>query len=362
MNDDRLSELHLLPPRGQSAWRNLPVESAAQSIERRDGITVPVQVPLFWYEPAWVELPESLASQLACATSDLGVVTSGLYRDFSVQESAPEFFLSTTHQDESEDDQPESYRPRMTPYRAERFGLVPQDFDESLVIDVRFAATRDRAGRYAYSPTQMSRWERVSSAEAIAGGGLVACSSFPADIASPKQARIKLDQLRRLAPKSAVMVSVDAYHLQESLAHALTAKPDGVILRADAVEFDGLSLAKLVRDARRFLDEKSRSFRPLWVVPGKISVRDAVKLFALGANAVAIDRWCEPMVETLRELGQRSYHSVPQHEVSAMAIDHLWPCIDETLGLLSSVAKRDDGVLGSYDSRWADELDAVQLD
>lgn len=356
---ERLANLYLLPPAGESPWRNLPHASVDSPTLRRDGETVPIPSPLFWYDPPWIELSESSASLLACCVADLGITTSALRRDFGHDGDASPFFESKPQETDGESGGDETFYPRMTPYRAERFGLLPEDFDDTLVVDLRLAPTRDPSGRYAYSHHQMKRWERGANEESIAGGGSVACASFPADVISPKQARIKVEQLRKLAPAAAVMVSVDAFHLKSSLSSALLAKPDGIILRVDAPEWSGLQLVSIVRRARQFLKEHSTRFRPLWIVPGAVSVRDVAKLIALGADAVAIDHWCKPLVHASIEHSHRqNYEPIPIHEIQSLAFNDLWPDVDHAFGLISSVRDRADATLATSDREWSEATGA----
>jgi hypothetical protein len=257
----------------------------------------------------------------------------------------------------------------MTPYRVERYGLSADDFDQTRLIDVRLSPSRDTSGRLAYSPLQMERWERPSKDSVIAGGGYVVAGAFPFDVASAKQFPNKVEQLRRLAPAAAVMLSIRPFRLAEELAIAAGASPDGVILRMDDPEFEPLELAGLVRRARDLLSNKHGCDLPLWVVPGEISPRDAAKLIALGADAVAIDAWCEPVVdEAVEALQATSYQSTVRREIAAIVTDLLWPKLDLALGIMSSIpagrrtldgkASRDGwasrDALGSFHPRWAE--------
>ncbi|MEM0925588.1 MAG: hypothetical protein AAGJ83_06090 [Planctomycetota bacterium] len=361
--NDRLSELHFLPPDSQFALGSLPIADVGPTIKRRDGRRVDLPLPLFWYDPPWIDLPVAFASSLASAVGDLGVTTSGLMRDFAEGEEVPNFFCPNHVPPEEDDDgSVETYLPRMTPYRAERYGLLPEDFDNTAVVDVRLAAARNASGRFAYSPEQMLRWERAVGEETISGGGLVACSSFPADIASTKQGRVKLEQLRRLAPTAVIVVSIDAYDLETSLITALLTKPDAIILRMDQPEWEGIRLASVIRTAKAFLAAHSKRRRPLWIVPGAVSSRDVAKLIALGADAVAIDHWCNPLIASLSGVGGPSLGPVSLHEIPALAAEHLWPRIDEATGLISSILGRDDPTLGTYESDWAETSGATLLD
>jgi hypothetical protein len=312
-----------------------------------------MELPLFWYEPPWVRLPTELAGPLAAAVANLDVVVSALHRDLSEESETSELFLPI----ESEQGiRKARFLPRMTPYRAERFGLLPDDFDNTRIIDIRLTPSRDDSGRLAYSPEQMERWERPPEKSSIAGGGYVAAGSFPADVVTLKQARTKLDQLRRLAPSAAAFVSIGPYRLDEQISAALVAIPDGIIIRMDQPEIEGIQLAALVHRARTLIDEHGFAETPLWIVPGEITSRDAAKLIAIGASAVAIDAWCYPLIDILRENVPTSrYDRSALQEIPRIASQQLWDDIDQVVGLVSSITPNTPPAqrLGTYHPRWA---------
>lgn len=353
MISDRLSNLHLLPPPKSGIWAANQLFSATRSITRRDQTTVPIEAPLFWYDPPWIRLPTDLAGRLAYAVADLDVIVSALHRDVSEESKTCELFLPIENDDNNGAPQ---FLPRMTPYRAERYGFSTTDFDQASIVDVRLSSSPDISGRIAYSPEQMERWERTPEDSPIGGGGYVAASSFPADVVSLKQARVKLDQLRILAPTAAVFVSIGPYRLEEEIAAALVSKPDGIIVRIDQGEIEGIQLAALVHRARDLMDQHRSAGIPLWVVPGQISPRDAAKLIALGASAVAIDAWCNPLIDLLQEKVRESRYDRSIHEqVPALAAQYLWDAIDHVIGLVSSVDPQATVAqsLGTYHPRWA---------
>ena len=140
MISDRLSNLHLLPPPNSGVWGPSQLHSATRLIKRRDERSVQVELPLFWYEPPWVRLPVELAGPLAGAVANLDVVVSALQRDLSEQSGPGELFLPI----ESEDAAEPQFLPRMTPYRAERFGFSPNDFDHARIIEMRLSSKSRR--------------------------------------------------------------------------------------------------------------------------------------------------------------------------------------------------------------------------
>lgn len=331
--------------------------SPVRSIKRADESALRLELPLFWYEPPWIQLPIDVAGRLAASVANLDVVVSALHRDVADDDQPCELFSPVqTSDDHLETQKTPSFLPRMTPYRAERYGFSTRDFDETRIIDVRLAASRDTSGRFAYSPQQMQRWERDSNDASIGGGGYVASSSFPSDVVSLSQARVKLDQLRQLAPTAAIFVSIGCYSLEEEINAALVSRPDGMIIRMDQPEIEGIQLAALVRRARMLIDEGGFTDMPLWVVPGEVSSRDVAKLMALGASAVAIDCWCNPLIDFLLEsLPTSRYDRSSLNEIPAVASQHLWDDINSVIGFASTISPYTSAAqrLGTYHPRWA---------
>lgn len=359
MKSERLSNLHLLPPQATGVWATNPLYPAAKQVPRRGKAALEMELPLFWYEPPWIRLPIEVAGRLAASVANLDVVVSALRRDVASDDEQGELFAPIETSDESH--RSSRFLPRMTPYRAERYGFLPTDFDDTMIVDVRLSAMPNASGRLAYSPEQLKRWERASDDSPIGGGGHVATASFPTDVVSLKQARIKLEQLRQLAPNAAVFVSIGCYSLEEEVSASLVSQPDGLIVRMDQPELEGIQLAALVRRTRSLMDEAGCNELPLWIVPGEVSARDVAKLIALGASAVAIDSWCNPLVDFLNEsLSETRYDRSAFNEIPALASQHLWDDIDHVIGLHSAispdatVAQR----LGTFHPRWAKACDA----
>lgn len=364
MISDRLANLHLLPPQPSAVWTTSPMHSAARSVPRRNNGPVKVEVPLFWYEPPWIQLPVEVAARLAASVANLDVVVSALHRDLAEDDEPAELFAPIETEDDGAQEVSQRFLPRMTPYRSERYGFSTQDFDETLIVDVRLSPTADDSGRLAYSPEQMKRWERTPEEAPISGGGYVATGTFPTDVASLKQSRIKLDQIRQLAPSAAVLVSIGCYALEQEVSAALVSRPDGLIVRANQPEIEGIQLAAIVSRARKLMDEKGRADAPLWIVPGEVTAKDAAKLIALGASAVAIDAWCRPLVDFLLEsMPSSRYDRAAFNEIPAVASQHLWDDIDHVIGLVSAISPQATIAqrLGTYHSRWAKACGASLL-
>jgi hypothetical protein len=182
----------------------------------------------------------------------------------------------------------------------------------------------------------------------------------------------KFNQLRELAPAAAVLVTIEPFRLDEDMSRILAAKPDGVILKMNELQLDGLQLAKVVQYARQEMNDAGCPDVPLWIVPGKVTADDVVKLMQLGAGAVAIDAWCDELIEEAEKatIGNALSELTPTPE--AISIDpqylrdladyRLRPKISRVMGLgfsLGRVAKADR--LGSFDATWASELGVKEL-
>lgn len=356
---DRLEYLHLLPPVTDQIWSGHAIHDAERDVIRADDVSVPIELPVFWYEPNWIRLNPTIADQLAVAVANLGVTVSALARDLG----APEFQAGLLC-DQSDEDSSESYLPRMVPYRVERYGLSPEDFDEARVIDVRLSAVRNPDGRLAYAPNQMQRWEQAPEESPIAGGGYVAAGTFPPDVVSLQQLAIKLSQLRQLAPHAAVLVSVGPFNLEEEIPALLASKPDGLILRLDEVEVQGKYLAGAICGAKKLLRDNDASDLPLWIVPGAVTADDIAKMIALGVSAVAIDAWCEPLLDAAIEATPVSrYRVAPTIDAHALAAEYLQKDLERVIGLTSTISpgKTPKQLLGSFHPTWAKLCRVKQL-
>lgn len=367
----RLDQLCFLPPPASTPWSGSPSESTRCEIKRVDEQIVSIDVPLFWFDPAWHQVGTETADVVAMAIGDLGVLVSAMRSDLAGPGQTPRFH-GLEEDDESDgsdergkstDEKQENAErlPRIVPYRPERYGLSDQDFDGARIIDLRLTMNRDESGRFAFSPDQIQRWEATPESEPLAGGGWVPAASFPPDVLSMQHLSSKLSQLRELAPIAAVFVSIGAFRLDDELLQVVAAKPDGVILRMDDLELDGLQLAALTRHARKLVDQAGATDLPLWIVPGPITPDDAVKLVALGATAVAIDSWCAEIIDEAEKQNQQSSRYSargPDEEyIYGLVEDELESRIERFKGLFSSIgylppAER----LASFNPVWGDAL------
>tara|TARA_R110002049_G_scaffold4601_5_gene32088 strand:+ start:130502 stop:131641 length:1140 start_codon:yes stop_codon:yes gene_type:complete len=376
---DRLAPLLFLPPPINTPWTGVADQALQMQVSRADGSAKTVTSPLFWHDPNWCEMPIEQADSLAVAVGRLNTLVTAMRSELAPPDRCPVFHgggvdVSTedSKDEELNDSLPQEPFPRIVPYRPERYGLTASDFDHAAVIDLRLAIARDRSGRFAFSPNQIRRWEATPSGEPLAGGGWVPAATFPPDVISIKHVQRKLEQLRILSPAAAVFVSFEPYRLDEDLPRLLATNPDGIILLMSKMQLDGLSLAKLVQHARQEMNHAGRPDMPLWIVPGDVKADDVVKLIALGASAVAIDTWCEAVIEEAEQAtsGHDGYQAATATQTKAidskylreLAEYRLRPLIDRVLGLgfsLSRVTKAER--LGSFDSTWAAELGVKQL-
>ncbi len=371
---DRLEPLFFLPPATGVPWTCAPVQADAISIERKNGAPILLNSPLFWYDPPWHAIDAESADVIAEAVARLGIVVSALRRDVSGLETPASFhtnhYAGGTHSDSTVACELQPL-PRMVPYRPERYGLGESDFDGAKIIDVRLAVARDATGRFAYSPEQIKRWESTSDDHPLAGGGWVPAATFPPDVPALERLHSKLNQLRVLSPKAAVFVSISPYRLDQDLPAVIQQKPDGVILRADDVQLTGLALAAMTRRARQWMKQENVPLMPLWVVPGKVSADEAVKLIALGASGVAIDHWCNPIIEVADEatdqskaarMGFKSIRSTRSQVMVELVNLHLDGPIRRFDGLLHSIAQTPiDQQLATLDAGWSKSIGVRHL-
>ena len=364
---DRLDPICFLPPEAGRLWTGPPPEFQCDPITRTDQQQVQVDVPLFWYDPPWYRLPMDVADLIASAVAGLGIPVSALRSDMAAPGFDP-MLHSPLAADEDEDIEPDSndvaptFLPRMVPYRPARYGLSDRDFDGPCVIDVRISATRDATGRFAFPPEQIQRWESTPDSEPLAGGGWVASATFPPDVKSLSKLEAKLHQLRQLSPTAAVFVSVDPFRIEDELQAVLGNSPDGIIVRLDQLNLDGLQLALLTKQIREWVDRRQPGL-PVWLVPGEVSADDAAKLVALGASAIAIDHWGDNVLQEVANGGATT--SSTTSSFSRAASDQIYDVIDSQIagsldrvvGLLHAMKCCEPGKrLGSLSAKWADAL------
>lgn len=365
---DRLAKLLLASPPADTSWTGPPPEWRHPMIRRCDGRQVEIDLPLFWYDPPWYRLPTDRANAVAVAVARLGIVVSAMRSDVASSNDPSSFHDETIGENEPHDDGSRRALPRIVPYRPERYGLVDRDFDGARIIDVRLTMHRDESGRFAYAASQIERWESTPSGHPASGGSWVPSATFPPDLPSIQHLGTKLDQLRMLSPNAAVFVSIGPWRLEKELVAVAASQPDGVILRLDELasdEGDAISLAVLTQHARKLLDRVGSPQTPLWIVPGAISVADAAKLVALGASAVAIDRWCDDLWlgansqdrSAAARLGYSSASSTSSSFLSQLAGEELQPLLSQFTGLLNSLQLMPpDQQLASLDQQWCEQL------
>ncbi len=335
-------------------------------IAREDGTLVTIDLPLFWYDPPWCDVTADTADILATAVAQTGVLVSALRNDLAGADGQSHFHRADPDGDPKSAEHPaQGAAARIVPYRPERYGLNLTDFDGATIIDVRLTVSRDRSGRFAFSPSQIERWEKTPTSEPLAGGGWVAAATFPPDVVSMEHLSSKLSQLRVLSPTAAVLVSINPYRMKLELPSVLDARPDGLILRLDQEHLEGLQLAALTRRARKMMDGAGATSVPLWVVPGDITADDAVKLIALGASAVAVDGWCNPLISeaaerqraTAAQLGYLPANPGDETYLRQLAHYQLAGRIDRFRGLGQSLLQAPpDEQLGSFSAIWAEPL------
>ncbi|OUW77932.1 MAG: hypothetical protein CBD74_11785 [Saprospirales bacterium TMED214] len=340
--NERLEKICFLPPPMDTPWAGAPAEDRSIQVQRSDGRTVALKLPLFWYDPPWSEIEITSADAIAGAVARLGVLVSALRSDLASTDEETELHGASSGEAISIQVQAPESLPRIIPYRPERYGLSDRDFDGAGVVDVRLAMRRNPTGRFAYTPTEIGRWEATQVESPLAGGGWVPAASFPPDVHGLGKLEGKLEQLRLLAGDAAVFVSMDPHRLNEELPAVLRSQPDGVIVRLNALELSGLELAHCVKQTRAIMDEQQCEHLPLWVVPGAISAADAAKLIALGANAVAIDSWCQELINEVRDAQQNATSTSGYSSLSAPKTQE-W--VDWVEGELFRHIERFDGLM-----------------
>jgi hypothetical protein len=337
--DDRLESLIFLPPETGLQWR---------------GHSLALSSPLFYSNPPWHQLIPPAADALAKAIADAGVTVAALLKDLSSREC-----LSSFHQET---------RSRMVPYRPERYGLLPDDFDESEIVDLRLTVPRNDDGRFAYAPDQIARWENSPAEKPLAGGSWVPAASFPPDVPSLDQLSIKIGQLRVLAPSAVILVSLFPHRLDSELPKVLSQKPDGVLLRCVDPGLPPLSIAKFTQKARQLLGDPSI---PLWIDAVGMTPTDCAKLTHLGATAVSIDAWCVELFQYVSETMELGAHlpskssqmqSVALSRIASVVDYMLVPYLDEYRGYCESMAGLpSDARIAATDPTWADALGLALL-
>lgn len=368
---ERLEKICFLPPPMDTPWVGAPAEDRSIQVERTDGSHVPLKLPLFWYDPPWSEVAVDSADAIAAAVARLGVLVSALRSDLASADDEPELHGGRASEAIGVHRQVADHLPRIIPYRPERYGLSDRDFDGAAIVDVRLAMRRNSTGRFAFTPKEIGRWEATQAGSPLAGGGWVPAASFPPDVEGLNKLEGKLNQLRLLAADAAVFVSIAPHRLIEELPAVLRSQPDGVILRLNELDLSALELAHCVKQTRAMMDEQQHERLPLWVVPGEISANDAAKLIALGANAVAIDSWCQELVNEVRDAQQNaasnsgySSLSTPNTQEWVDWVEHeLFRHIERFDGLMHAmVYQPPEDRLATLSAEWGSKLSIPTLD
>lgn len=382
-----MDKLLLLPPPTDTPWCGAVDSTTSCLIPRHDGEDVEIELPLFWHDPPWSRVNSERADIVASAVALSGVLVSVLRSDLAGVNREPIFFGGQRPPDPSATGapQPPATSPnaaatvtthRIVPYRPERYGLELRDFDGAKIIDVRLALPRDAAGRFAYSPMQLERWEATPASQPLAGGSWVPAATFPPDVVSIRHLSRKFQQLRSLSPDAAVFATISPFRLTEELPAIAAARPDGIILQMHEASLSGLQLGELTVRARKMIDEAGGDSVALWVAPGEITPDDAVKLIAMGASAVAVDSWCDSLItETAARqqtaatrLGYEATIQGDREQLYSMAEYQLDSRIARFTGLYQSMSTQSphgrqspQEILGSFDTTWAHTLGVTQL-
>jgi len=364
----RLSPLQLLPPPINTSWVAASNGPNRVSIQRDHGDPVHLPLPLFWYDPAWYQVTAEQADSLAVAVAEMDVLVACLRSEVSGPSSDSIIHAGRTIDGEAKIQH--RYN-RLVPYRNERYGFSITDLDDAAIVDLRIVVSRDITGRFAYRPAQIQRWETTLTMAPVAGGGSIPAATFPPDVVSIEHIASKISQLRCMAASAAIFVSIDPYRIDDELPGLVKAKPDGLILRLGELSVDGLQLVEILCRTRQRLDQCGGEAMPLWVVPGAITADDAVKLIAMGASAVAVDAWCNELLEQTEST--QSEDVIAEHSVTVRShqYDSRWgdfaaqvvgERIERFRGLFESlqrIEKKEQ--LASYDPDWASRLGVRQL-
>ncbi|KAA1257636.1 hypothetical protein LF1_01240 [Rubripirellula obstinata] len=364
--ENRLGSLVFLPPATGRKWQgHVQTQSPA----------------MFYSNPPWHTLVPTAADALAAAIADEGVIVSALLSDLSSKDEPSHFHGEPNAESNAEigaETNAETRR-RIVPYRAERYGISPQDFDGASVIDFRLTVPRDSDGRYAYSPSQIARWESTPPDKPLGGGSWIPAASFPPDVSSLQTLSIKIQQLKVLSPSAMVLVSLFPHRLETELPQILTQKPDGILLRLSDEELTPLRIAKYIQQARKLIDDSAvqstgkstDQTTPLWIETSGMTPTDAVKLTHFGATGVSIDPWCNDLFQYVSEtLELGMYHppkspqmrSVAESRIPAIVQHMLSPYLDEFRGYAESLTGLPpDARIATTDPTWSKTLNVPLL-
>jgi hypothetical protein len=258
--------------------------------------------PLVAYDLPWCERPPEVACFVADRLGALGIAVAGMRSEFfqtgdETQNTVPDIDLA------------------ICPYRPERYGLQTEDLRAARIVDVRLAQHRDHRGLPIYSAATMRRWDRRAARMAdrdMRSFGELESLAWPPDVAEASKLSTKVAQLRQLAPRAVISLSIDAHRALFDLPLLLRAHPDLITLRADTwpvtratalVELlthtlDAIPAATRADEAAGTTGGEARPAPPQLVLvpPTGIDELDVIKLIALGVRLVAIDGWCRDLI------------------------------------------------------------------
>ncbi|WP_153555290.1 hypothetical protein [Roseimaritima sediminicola] len=280
-----LDEIGLLPPPLATPWED-GAESAEEEAVPERWAAAP---PLFWYDPPWHFVPAPTARQIASTVDAVGIPTAALGCELG-EEDIGDVML----------------RHSIAAVRPDRYGLAIGDLNAAAVVDLRLARSRDAHGRFAYGRSQLQRWlaEPTGEDETLDLPDSVPAPGWPPELTSLGELAGKFRQYRAFQRRVRCAVSITPYRIFDELAAVLEAKPDIVILRMDdSDEFSGIRLASVIAAALDVIRTHHRATR-LWVVPPcEPTPDDCVKMLALGVEAVAVDWWCQPLINAAIQQG-----------------------------------------------------------
>lgn len=272
-----------------------PIRAARLSmrVPLTDRIGLPL--PILAYDLPWSEVVSERAAMVADALDELGIAVAALRCELGNHSTEPAAGASP---------QSSAYTlsNRFCPYRPERYGLRVEDLTTAKIIDVRLVAGRDSEGRFDYSPAQMRRWDlragrRPDTADAF--DAPMPAMLWPPDVRALDRLPDKIAELRQLAPTAAISISLGTDALESGLPRVLQSGAEILAIRADDwPQADTAQLAARIAHTRQWLDaNEGKKVRMIVVPPPSAGAMDCVKVLALGADMVAVDGWCDAIMQ-----------------------------------------------------------------
>ncbi|MEM6981012.1 MAG: hypothetical protein AAF539_15230 [Planctomycetota bacterium] len=269
---------------------------------------------LLWRHPPWTSWPTDLAAAVARQLDRRGIGFEALRVELG--DWQPE--QSTTH--------------RITPYRHDRYGLSDNDFDDTRLIQWQLSTRSELETQWWYDRDRLMRYEQADAPEPA---NLVLPSmAFAPDVADPNAIGKKLEQLKQLS-QSSVGITVDDDDFN-SYQPIITQCGADVItwVRPNGIETADAFLHALMR-FRKSIQTCDAKARPLWFVDTRypnLAIIDVIKLVSLGATAVAIDAWFNPVLAELQAISVQSPYHTPSPEQWDTSTDEIFSrTIDATL-------------------------------